>query len=286
MLGSEGIEVRSTSAEDGAKKGTNGTASSITCWTNARGIIQTNVEPHFSRNKDRRDAWGRCEQNQNRNRIAADILYSFLQSSKAPTRNTAYRDALLHTEAHWRDDPAALPQEFIIVLELARAFRTEIIDDMPKGCCCHIEGETVWEWLDRHAEQLNPSRSDATLAEREECYVTDCCGDVENLGFENHGFVCARHEEQPSFNIAQRLWLFRRERMDWRGTANATRNLAANVLDRLLTSTVVDTGVRTLVNGSVGDFYDPFRADFLEGMPDQGGQIPCSVLHRWLYRHL
>ena len=134
MLGSEGIEVRSASAEDGAMKGTNGTASSITCWTNARGIIQTNVEPHFTLNKDRRDAWGRCEQNQNRNRIAADILYSFLQSSSSPARNTAYREALLRTEAHWSADPAALPHEFFIVLDLARAFRTEIIDDMPEGC--------------------------------------------------------------------------------------------------------------------------------------------------------
>lgn len=255
----------------------------IICVKLADGQIKINTPLYFNAECSNEPAWGPENQRAN-NFISANILYAFLQSEETPP---AIRAHLITLTGRIQDpeEPERQGATRAYLLEISRAFSEDFINTLPVGEGI-IPADQVHAWLSRSIDLTERAHERHLFNEHDDLYVIDDHLEVSALPFNDHGFVCARSAHQPTYNIAQKIWLRRKLRMDWCGPAVACESLAANVIDRFIDAQPSNTPLREQINGNVGDFYTPFADDFLHSMPRDGGQIPVSVMSRWFMRHL
>lgn len=255
----------------------------VVCTKRMDGTIRISTPMHFDPSCSAEPAWG-PEHERAYNFVAANILYGFLQSDVTPAAIKSHLMTLTD-RIHDPDEPERQNATRAYLLDISRSFSEDFISTLPVGVGI-IPGDQIQDWLSRSVDVPHTKYSDLTFDEQKDQYVADTVVAVSELPFEHHGFVCARTAKKPTYNIAQKIWLQRQLRMDWRGPAVACESLAANVIDRFIDAQPPTTPLRRQINGAVGDFYSPFADDFLHTMPRNGGQIPVSVMSRWFNRHL
>lgn len=266
-----------------ARDGASIVVDAVVCTKSMDGQIRISTPMYFDPACSNEAAWG-PENERKHNFIAANILYGFLQSDATPAAIKSHLMTLTG-RIHDPDEPERENATRAYLLEISRSFSEDFISTLPVGEGI-IPGDQVQDWLSRSIDVPHVTSSNPVFNEQDDRYIADHHVKVSDLPFVPHGFVCARTAKRPTYNISQKIWLQRQLRMDWRGPAAACESLAANVIDRFIDAQPQSTPLRQEINGNVGDFYSPFADDFLHTMPNNGGQIPVSVMSRWFTRHL
>lgn len=260
-----------------------GHTSAVVCIKDANGHVRINTPLYFNPEHADGPIWGASTERVG-SFVAANILYEVLQGDESFGR---IRSFLMTLAGRIQDaDDRRRPQiAGSYLLELSRAFSEEFIITLPIGVGV-IPVDQVRAWLHRSITLPDVESVNEIFDETDDCYSVSEAGDVPSLPFKRHGFVCARDETRPTYNIAQRIWLRKKLTMDWQGPKVACESLAANVIDRFMGAQPNKGPLKRRISGDVGDFYSPFADDFLHTMPDQGGQIPVSVMSRWFSRQI
>ncbi len=276
-------EIRRPPGANSAVAGKRMLTEAVTCIRHADGRIKISTPLHFNPACADEPAWGAKHERAN-NFIAANILYGFLQSDDTP-ENIRSHLMTLTGRIHDPDEPDRQDATRAYLLDISRNFSEDFINTLPTGEGI-IPAEQVQQWLARSISVPTSGADSRVFDEHNDHYVSAEAVDIASLPFHHHGFVCGRTAKKPTYNIAQKIWLKRKLRMDWHGPTAACESLAANVIDRFIDAQPSSTPLRRAINGQVGDFYSPFADDFLHSMPRDGGQIPVSVMSRWFTRQL
>ena len=168
---------------------------------------------------------------------------------------------------------------------LVPSFTTEIMDLMPdQGGIIPIA--VIGDWIDRQLRQSSLSLqliNDDASAESQ--FSWEEWPDLTTVPFTLHGLVSSRNDEnQPLYNIQQRIWLRPLLRMDWQGNALARLTLAANIIDAYVWTCAPGRTVEIQFKGHIEDLYESFVEDFIQCMPGDGGHIPVAIIRSWMRR--
>ena len=229
------------------------------------------------------DQWG-PKSDRVDNMMAANIIYACMIREDAPANVQSHLNVQL-SRVNDGSDPKRKSMIRTYLLAIASQFRADVISTMDPGIGL-ISQDQVFDWLMRTIPVPDNPHDLPAISEFTDCYRLEDSEDLETLLFSDCGAICTRVNAAPTYNIRQQIWLRRNMAMDWRASSLAKRSLAANVIDHFANASSTTHPVNEVIGDSVGDFYASFSEDFVESMPDGGGQIPVSVIDQWFTRQI